>query len=112
MPVVRLRRQFPASAPANAVADSAKSAFIRLGLTMAMAISTRDSLSQFQPSQAGCHPLPATLPWTPRQLISISAVAGAVDENVLDPCTYSAFRERCCRVKLAILLALGLAVAG
>jgi len=35
-----------------------------------------------------------------------------VDVNVHDPCTYSAFRERYCRVKLATLLALGLAVAG
>lgn len=34
----------------------------------------------------------------PRQLHSISAVAGAVDENVRDPCTYSAFREWSCRV--------------
>jgi hypothetical protein len=29
----------------------------------------------------------------PRQLVYISAIAGAVDVNVRDPCTYSA----CCR---------------
>ena len=36
--------------------------------------------------------------WTyPRQLRSISAVAGAADINVHDPCSYSAFREWSCR---------------
>jgi len=49
---------------------------------------------------------------SPRRLHLTSAVTGAADVNVRDPCTYSAFREWSCRVELAALLALGLAVAG
>ncbi len=47
----------------------------------------------------------------PQQLRASFTAAGAVDGDVCNPCSCSAFREWYYRVELAALLTLGLAVA-
>jgi hypothetical protein len=58
----------------------------------------RDRFVRFQPSQGDTARHTGIRYSYPQRLRLISAVAGAADVNVRDPCSYSAFRKRSRRV--------------